>query len=149
MTRLVCYLLILIAAAVVSPAKAQQQVYVCNFTEGVANRPPTCEVLITANAPTTSGAMTLVAGGTAQTLFAAMEVLHGCVIINPTTATEEGIGATEAISVSFTAVAAVGGGGVATTILEPGQAVSCGQGMTNAITWIATTTGHKINAWRW
>lgn len=133
----------------VLPASAQQEVYICNYTASNQNGQPSCELMITANAPSTAGALTLVTGGAAQTLFAAKEVLHGCSITNPTTATEQGIGAAEAISLSFTATAAVAGGGVATVILEAGQSVGCGMGMTNPVSWIAATTGHKINAVRW
>ena len=95
-----------------------------------------------------SGSLTLATGGAAQTLFAAGEVVAGCVIGNPTTATEEGIGAAEAISVSLITTA-VAGGGVATTILEAGQWMGCGAGLTTAVSWIAATTGHKINAYVW
>ena len=143
-------LLVLAALACVAPAHAQQEVYLCYFNPSQGNPPqPVCAWQATPKAPSTAGALTLVAGATAQTLFNANEVLHGCAIMNPTTATEQGIGAAESITVDFTGKAAVAGGGAAVTILEAGQSVGCAMGNTTSISWIATTTGHKINAWMW
>lgn len=94
------------------------------------------------NTPTApSQSLTLAAGGTAQNLFAAGEVFRGCAITNPQTATEP-------IWVNFytTAVAAAN----TTSIpLVAGQSIGCPGGLTTAVSWIAATTGHQINAYRW
>lgn len=94
----------------------------------------------TPTSPTTSGARTLVTGGTAQTLFTAGEVVHDCLILNPATATER-------IWVNYigTAVAAAGGDSFP---LEIGQGVACGGGLTTGTSWIAATTGHTISAFK-
>jgi hypothetical protein len=103
-------------------------------------------VATTVSAP--SGALTLASGATAQTLFNANEVINGCAIINPLTATEQGIGAAESITISFITTA-VAGGGRPTSILEAGQAIACPQGLTQPVSWIATTTSHAINVVKW
>ena len=145
-------LLTVLLAIVFAPpvTQAQQEVYQCyyTYTQGVPGQ-PTCSVQATMQAPNTAGALTLVAGGTAQTLFTTNEVLHGCAIMNPSTATEQGIGTAESITIDFTGKAAAAGAGTATTILEAGQSVGCASGNTTSISWIATTTGHKINASKW
>src|SRR5579859_7862147 len=85
----------IIAAAAVGwglivPAHAQQNT---NFTPKV---------------PT--GNLTLAAGGTAQA-FQVAGAIVGCVIVNPTTATEQGISAAETIWVNLTGTAAAAAGG--------------------------------------
>lgn len=150
MKRLGLIAVAFLALAFAGPAVAQQEVYICYYTPQVGpNNQPTCSLSISPASPTTAGALTLVAGATAQPLFGASEVLHGCSITNPPTAAEQGIGAAESITIDFTGHAAVAGGGLGTTILEAGQSVGCGAGITNSISWIATTIGHKINAVRW
>lgn len=101
--------------------------------------------ILTPSAP--SGSMTLTTGGTAQNIFATNEIVHGCLISNPLSATDQGISVAENIYVSFITTA-VSGGAVATTPLYPGQSLPCPGGLTTAISWIAATTGHKINAWK-
>ena len=87
-----------------------------------------------------SGALTLATGGTAQNLFSAAEVVHGCVITNPSTATET-------IWVNFYTTA-VGAAGNTSTPLTAGQSVGCPGGLTTAVSWIGATTGHAINAYK-
>lgn len=95
---------------------------------------------LTPSAP--SGALTLATGGSAQQLFSAGEVVHNCVIQNPPNATE-------AISVNFyTTATAAASGGTTSVLVGVGSVVSCG-GLTTAVSWTATTTGHAINAWKY
>lgn len=88
-----------------------------------------------------SQSLTLTTGGTAQNLFTAYEVARGCTITNPSTATET-------IWVNFFTTA-VGAEGNTSIPLVPGQSIGCAGPMTTAVSWIAATTGHKINALRW
>lgn len=88
-----------------------------------------------------SGALTLATGGVSQQLFAANEVVHGCTIQNPSTATE-------AIWVNFTGAAAVGAAGTTSIQVPAGQTIPCGLGMASSVNWIAATTSHTINAVR-
>lgn len=90
----------------------------------------------TGSAP--SGALTLASGGTSQVLFTANEVIHGCSIQNPSTATES-------IWVNFYTTA-VGTAGTTAIQVQPGTAIGCGSSFTTAISWIAATTSHAINA---
>jgi hypothetical protein len=94
---------------------------------------------ITPTAP--SGALTLVTGGTAQNLFGAHEVSRGCTITNPSTATE-----TAWVNFYTTAVGAEGNTSIP---LPPGVSIGCGGPIATAVSWVAATTGHKINASRW
>jgi len=91
-----------------------------------------------------SGSLTLVTGGTAQVLFTAGEAVSGCTIQNPPNATEP-------ISVNFGAetAASAATGGTTSVSLAPGVSIGCGdRKITTAITWVAATTGHAINAWK-
>jgi len=91
---------------------------------------------VTPSAP--SGSLTLTLGGTAQNLFTAGEVVHGCTIQNPATATEK-------IKVNFFTTA-VTTDGTTSIELTPGQSIGCGFGIATAVSWIAATTSHTINA---
>jgi hypothetical protein len=103
--------------------------------------------LLTPSAPNTGGAMTLAQAATAQVLFGAGEVAHGCLITNPLSAADQGIAAAEEIWVSVAATAAQS---AATTSIPipPGSSFSCGGGLTSAVSWIATSQGHKISAYK-
>jgi hypothetical protein len=93
---------------------------------------------VTPSAP--SGALTLTTGGTAQNLFSAGEVVHGCTIQNPASATEP-------ISVNFfTASSSATAGGTTSISVPAGSSIPCGVGLTTAVSWVAATTGHAINA---
>jgi hypothetical protein len=92
---------------------------------------------ITPTAP--SGSLTLTAGGTSQQLFAANEVVHGCTIQNPSTATE-------AIFVDFTGAAAVQTAGGTSIQVPAGASIPCGAGIAKSVNWIAATISHQINA---
>jgi hypothetical protein len=87
----------------------------------------------------TNGSSTITAGGVFQTLLAANSARKGCLIQNPTTATE-----TLYVSVAVAT-------GSATTAksysLAAGQAFSCSSGsivVTDNIAIMATTTGHAF-----
>lgn len=71
-----------------------------------------------------------------------------CFIVNPTTLTEQGIAGAEAIWVNVLGVAVGTAGGGTSFPLEPGQSVTIDP-TTNAISWIAATTGHKIAGYCW
>ena len=93
-------------------------------------------------APT--GNLTLVAGGTAQNFQNAGNYV-ACVVTNPTTAAEQGIGAAEAIWVNAVTAASASAG--ATSIpVEAGQSMTFGPTL-QAISWIAATTGHKVSGY--
>lgn len=87
-----------------------------------------------------SGALTLTSGGTAQTLFNAGEITNGCTIQNPSTATEK-----MHVNLFTTAVNTDGGTSIELGI---GASMACGP-LTTAVSWIAATTGHAINAIKW
>ena len=95
---------------------------------------------------------TLVAGGTAQNVFAAGEVVHGCAIVNPTTATDEGVGAAEEIWVDFTgqpAQTATGSASPTSVPVPAGYGINCPTGSTTGVSWNAATTSHRVSAYRW
>jgi S-formylglutathione hydrolase FrmB len=88
-----------------------------------------------------NGSLTLAAGGTAQ-LFQSAGSVVGCVVVNPTTATEQGIGAAEVIWVNVVGTAVQLAGGTSIPV-EAGSSLSIGP-TSKAISWIAATTGHLI-----
>lgn len=95
-----------------------------------------------------SGLYAITTGGTSQTLAAANEVAHDCVIQNPATSTAQGIVTAESLFVNFVTAATLLSGG--TTIeLTPGVAIGCGGKNTIAISVNATTSAHKFSGyWR-
>lgn len=103
----------------------------------------------TGSAAATAGATTLAAGATAQTLFTAAEVTHGCAIQNPSTATLQGIATAESIWVDVTGTDAVEAAASSSVEIAPGSSFPCPGGNAPKITWIATTIGHKISAYKW
>jgi hypothetical protein len=105
----------------------------------------------TPSAPTIANAGKLAAGATAQNLFTAGEVAHGCVITNPASAVDEGIGTAEEIWVNFTGTATLSPNTAPNTTSIPiaiGQSIPCPGGLTTAVSWIATTIGHFIAAYK-
>jgi len=88
-----------------------------------------------------SGSLTLGAGGTAQ-LFQAAGSFLGCVVVNPTTATEQGISTAEVIWVNVVGTAVQSAGSTSIPV-EAGSSLSIGP-TSKAISWIAATTGHLI-----
>jgi hypothetical protein len=102
---------------------------------------------LTPSAPNAGGAMTLAQAATAQLLFNAGEVAHGCLITNPLNATDQGIGTAEQIWVSVAATASQSAASSSIPI-PPGSSFSCGGGLTTAVSWIAATQGHKISAYK-
>jgi hypothetical protein len=99
-------------------------------------------------APATSNAGKIATGGTAQNLFTAAEVVHGCVITNPGNATDQGISTAEEIWVNFvtTATAAANSASIPVAI---GQSIPCPGGLTTAVSWIAATSSHVISAYKY
>ncbi len=92
--------------------------------------------------------LTLSAGGVAQTLMAAQPASSpiACMFRNPDTTADQGVTAEIAyINTVGTAVASQAG---ASITLNPGDAIVTGP-QTRAISWIAATTGHKLQAWCW
>jgi hypothetical protein len=96
------------------------------------------------NTPAT-GSLTLASAGVAQN-FQNAGVSVFCVIKNPATATEQGIGTAEAIWVNVTGTAVAGGGG-ASISLEPDESQTVGWTGGLAISWVAATAGHKIEGY--
>ncbi len=93
-----------------------------------------------------SSNLTLTAGGASQTLAAANACPNFIYINNATsTAGEGGIAATESIWVNIQGGAATATGGGSSIEIAPGV-IQPFVAQTTAITWIAATTGHKINA---
>jgi hypothetical protein len=87
--------------------------------------------------------------GTAQSLFARGEVTRSCAIINPSTAADQNIGASEEIWVDFTGVAAVAASGGTSIPIPAGQAIACPGPLTTSVSWIAATAPHRITAYHW
>jgi hypothetical protein len=108
-------------------------------------------------APVATACCTLTAGGTAQPFqnatnasgsgYASTQTPVACLIVNPTTANEQGIAAAEAIWYNVVGTAAVAAGGQSIP-LEAGANVIV-YPATNAVSWIAATTGHKIAGYCW
>jgi hypothetical protein len=94
---------------------------------------------VTPTVPTT----VLTTGGVAQSFTAS----HGGYICNPLSATDQGV-TSEVIYVNpVTTATAAGNGG--TSNLAAGQCFNLPPGMTTNLSWVATTTSHKINAVVW
>lgn len=103
--------------------------------------------LLTPSAPNTGGAMSLAQAATAQVLFTAGEVAHGCLITNPLSAADQGIATAEEIWVSVAATATQSAA-TSSIPIPPGSSFSCGGGLTSAVSWIAASQGHKISAYK-
>lgn len=92
---------------------------------------------ITPTVPTT----TLATGGTAQNIAAT----HGGYICNPLSTTDQGISPVEVIYVNIvTTATAVGNAG--NSNITAGQCFNIPAGFSGNVSWIAATTGHKLNA---
>lgn len=127
-----------LAVAQVEPPVFLQQHVICDAgcTLGSATTPAAF-----------SGTYAIATGGSAQNLAAAAEIVNGCIIKNPQSATEQGIAAAESLRVNFVTTATQTAGG--TTIeLEPGVAIPCPGKTTLAISINAATTGHKLEGYR-
>jgi hypothetical protein len=103
--------------------------------------------VLTPSAPNSGGALTLAQAATAQIVFTAGEVAHGCLITNPLIAADQGIATAEEIWVSVAATATQSAATPSIPI-PPGSSFSCGGGLTTAVSWIAATQGHKISAYK-
>ena len=99
--------------------------------------------------PTTVNAGKCTSGGTSQVLFTAGEVVHGCVISNGLSATDEGaIAAAEEIWVDFTGAAAAANGNSGAISVQPGQSIAFTGGLATSVNWLAATTNHTISAYK-
>lgn len=95
---------------------------------------------ITPTVPTT----TLTTGGTAQNIA----VTHGGYICNPLSTTDQGISPVEVIYVNIvTTATAVGNAG--NSNITAGQCFNVPAGYSGNVSWIAATTGHKLNVSVW
>lgn len=94
-----------------------------------------------------SGLYAIASGGVAQQLAAAGEVKNNCVVLNPTSATQQSIGSAESLFINFVTTATVAAGGTSIELL-PGQAVGCPGGSLLAISVNAATTGHRFSGYR-
>ena len=96
-----------------------------------------------------SGSRTLTLGGTAQNFMNAEPASSplSCLIVNPLTATEQGIAGAESIYVNVIGSASATGGG-ASYVVAPGGSTITGP-QTGAVSWVAATTGHLITGYCW
>lgn len=95
---------------------------------------------ITPTVPTT----TLATGGTAQSIA----VTHGGYICNPLSTTDQGISPVEVIYINIvTTATAVGNAG--NSNITAGQCFNVPAGYSGNVSWIAATTGHKLNVSVW
>lgn len=88
---------------------------------------------------------TVTTGGTAVT---AVTPTNGCQVINPLTATDEGIGAVEPLYLNIVTTATTAANG-STVALAPGQGFLCVPGQTTAVSMNAATSGHKASVFKW
>lgn len=98
------------------------------------------------NAPRAGDIAIVTTGTTAVTPMSGP--YNGCYIVNPLTATDQGIMAAEPLYVNPVVAATTTGNGTNTAI-APGQAWNCPVGGTGAISVNAATTGHKFTVVRW
>lgn len=104
--------------------------------------------------PVATACCTLTLGGTAQNFQnatsnsgTATQSPVACVIVNPASATDQGIGAAEEIWVNVNGAATTSAGGNSVPIAPGGNIMVWPA--TNAISWNAATTGHKIAGYCW
>lgn len=96
--------------------------------------------------PVAGAAVAVATGGSAVTAINANA--KGCIIVNPLTATDEGIGAVEPLYVNPVTTATTAGNGT-TAALAPGQSWVCIPSSTAPVTINATTSGHKATVIAW
>lgn len=89
---------------------------------------------------------TIVTGGTAVTIVTGP--VKGCYVTNPTSATDEGIGAAENAFVDPTKTATTLGNGTNVTLV-PGQSYYCPPGMTTNLSANALTNSHALTVVVW
>lgn len=94
--------------------------------------------------------LTLTLGGTAQTLVAAQPASSpiSCMFKNPGDATDQGIATAEKAYIRMDGTAATAAGGTASMTLDPGDVLTTGP-QVKVISWIAATTGHKLEGFCW
>lgn len=158
--RRMCLLSVFIALAPGSPAAAQPTAapvvpgYLA--TSGCPSGQTTCFVQfgsvvpVSPTAPSATpvaGAAVAVATGTTA-VTAVNANAKGCIIVNPLTATDEGIGAVEPLYVNPATTATTAGNGT-TAALAPGQSWVCIPSSTVAVSINATTSGHKATVIAW
>jgi hypothetical protein len=96
-----------------------------------------------------SGATTISSGGTAQSLFAKGEVVGGCYIYNPLTATQQNISTAESLFVNFTGSAAVAAANGQNQEIQPGVAFPCPGPLATSTSIIAATSSHRFTVYEW
>lgn len=104
--------------------------------------------IYTPSGPVTANAGKLAAGGAAQNLFTPNEVVHGCVITNPLTATDQNVTTAETAWLSFVTTAQATPNSTSIP-LYAGQSIGCPGGLTTGVSWIAATIGHLISAYKY
>lgn len=104
--------------------------------------------------PIATACCTLTTGGVAQNFQnatsnsgQALQSPVQCVLVNPATATEQGIATAEEIWVSVFGAAVLSAGSTSIAI-EAGDNIRF-LPATNAISWNAATTGHKVSGYCW
>lgn len=127
--KLILSALLAVAAMLISPHVA------------FAQQPPGTLVV-----PITPGAsLVLQNGNTSQGLWNATNVLHGAIIQNPLTASQQGIATAESVFVNFASTTAGTNAGAQNIELVPGAILTFPFGTSLGAAWIATTVGHKIS----
>lgn len=111
--------------------------YVWNGSSWVQDTGAVTAAAIAPTVPTT----TLATGGVAQSIA----VTHGGWICNPLSAADQGLVTAEVIYVNIvTTATAVGNAG--NSNITAGQCFNVPAGFSGNVSWIAATTGHKLNA---
>ncbi len=109
------------------------------LTEGGGTRPVSFSAC--------TGGTSITAGGTNQVLTAAGEAANGLYVQNPLLASDQGIGAAEALTVELVSV---GNSYPATSVkLQPGDSFSTIVPASAAIYVSAASAGHKFSAFHW
>lgn len=98
------------------------------------------------NFPTAGAASVVTTGGTAVVAVLA-STSQGCYIINPLSATDQGV-TVEPLYVNPVTTATTAGNGT-TAALAPGQTYSCPANSSVAVSVNAATSGHKFTVVRW
>lgn len=96
--------------------------------------------------PAAGTAHAIVTGGTALT--AVTGPVNGCYIVNPLSATDEGISTVEPLYVNPVTTATTTGNST-TAALQPGQTFTCVPGQSTSVSVNATTTSHAFVVVKW
>lgn len=105
--------------------------------------PAAAQVSVT---PRAGDTVTIVTGGTAVTVVSGP--MNGCYIVNPLSATDQGIAAAEAVYINPVGTATTTGNG-SNTAVQPGQTYNCIPASLGPVSANAATSGHKLVVVRW